>query len=125
SISQAVVNIRSSKLPDPKLIGNAGSFFKNPAIPQSEYIPLRSKYPSVPGYPQADGTVKIAAGWMIEQCGWKGYRKGDIGCHAKQALVLVNYGNGTGTEILDLSNEIVDSVKKKFNIELETEVNII
>jgi len=125
SISQAVINIRSSKLPDPKQVGNAGSFFKNPAIPQSDYVPLRTKYPSVPGYPQADGTVKIAAGWMIEQCGWKGYRKGDIGCHAKQALVLVNYGNGTGTEILDLSNEIVDSVKKKFNIELETEVNII
>jgi UDP-N-acetylmuramate dehydrogenase len=125
TISQAVINIRSSKLPDPKKIGNAGSFFKNPTLPAREFDNLVKAHPGVPAYPQEDGSVKIAAGWLIEQCGWKGYRKGDAGCHERQALVLVNYGNASGKEIFDLSEEIRVSVMKKFNVSLEREVNII
>jgi UDP-N-acetylmuramate dehydrogenase len=124
-ISQAVINIRSSKLPDPKEIGNAGSFFKNPGISKDQYQALQVKHPGIIGYANPDGTVKIAAGWLIEQCGWKGYRKGDAGCHAKQALVLVNYGKATGSEILALSKQIKQSVFEKFAVQLETEVNIV
>jgi len=125
AISQAVINIRSSKLPDPKAIHNAGSFFKNPEVAATKYEELRSKFPGIVGYPLSKMTVKLAAGWMIEQCGWKGYRKGDAGVHAKQALVLVNYGNATGKEIYDLSEQILQSVHKKFGVMLEREVNII
>lgn len=125
AISQAVINIRSSKLPDPAVIGNAGSFFKNPQISNSQFQLLKKDYPSLVGYAQENGDMKLAAGWLIEQAGWKGYRKGDAGCHAKQALVLVNYGNATGKEILDLSTAIVESVNKKFGVELEREVNIV
>lgn len=124
AISQAVINIRSSKLPDPKVIGNAGSFFKNPTISKQRYEELKGQYPSMVGYVNADGTVKLAAGWLIEQCGWKGYRKGDAGCHAKQALVLVNYGNAKGNEVFELSEQILQSVKEKFGVGLEREVNI-
>lgn len=124
AVSKAIINIRSSKLPDPKTIGNAGSFFKNPSVPAAQYETLKAQYPAIIGYPNAGGTVKLAAGWMIEQCGWKGYRKGDAGCHAKQALVLVNYGHASGKEIYDLSTAILDSVQKKFGVELEREVNI-
>ena len=125
AVSQAVINIRSSKLPDPQKIANAGSFFKNPEVPAEKYEALKWQFPNIVAYPLAKGTVKLAAGWMIEQCGWKGYRKGDAGCHAKQALVLVNYGNATGIEIYDLSQEILQSVKNKFGVVLELEVNII
>jgi UDP-N-acetylmuramate dehydrogenase len=95
SISQAVINIRQSKLPDPKQIANAGSFFKNPEVPVIKYDELKAKFPGIIAYPLPDTKMKLAAGWMIEQCGWKGVRRGDAGCHEKQALVLVNYGNAT------------------------------
>ena len=125
AISQAVINIRSSKLPDPKTIPNAGSFFKNPEVPTGKYDELKLKFPDIMAYPLGKGSVKLAAGWMIEQCGWKGYRKGDAGCHEKQALVLVNFGNAKGSEIYDLSEEIQQSVNKKFGVMLEREVNIL
>jgi UDP-N-acetylmuramate dehydrogenase len=125
AISQAVINIRSSKLPDPKTIPNAGSFFKNPEVPTDKYEELKLKFPDIVAYPLAKGTVKLAAAWMIEQCGWKGYRKDDAGCHAKQALVLVNYGHAKGSEIYDLSEKILLSVNDKFEVLLEREVNVL
>jgi UDP-N-acetylmuramate dehydrogenase len=125
AISQAVINIRSSKLPNPAEIGNAGSFFKNPEIEKSVFEKLKSRFPEIVGYWLENGNVKVAAGWLIEQCGWKGYRKGDAGCHSKQALVLVNYGNAKGSDIYSLSSSIMETVKEKFEIELEREVNII
>ncbi len=125
AISDAIINIRSSKLPNPAEIGNAGSFFKNPEVDTTQFEILKTQFPSIVGYPLVNGHVKLAAGWLIEQCGWKGYRKGDAGCHATQALVLVNYGNASGTEIYNLSEEILQSVKDKFGVMLEREVNII
>ena len=125
AISQAVINIRSSKLPDPKQIGNAGSFFKNPLVEKEKFLQLKKQFEKLVGYENADGTVKLAAGWLIEQCGWKGFRNGDAGVHAKQALVLVNYGNAAGQEIYELSEQVVRSVFDKFGVKLEREVNII
>jgi len=125
AISQAVINIRSSKLPDPAQIGNAGSFFKNPEIEKSQYQQLKTTFPAIVGYDLPNGNVKLAAGWLIEQCGWKGYREGDAGCHNRQALVLVNYGNATGEQVYSLSEKIINSVKEKFNVILEREVNTI
>lgn len=124
AVSDAVIAIRSSKLPDPKVIGNAGSFFKNPQIPNSKFQILKEQFPSIIGYNNIDGTVKLAAGWLIEQCGWKGFRKGNAGCHDKQALVLVNYGRAAGSEVFDISQKIAASVYTKFGVQLETEVNI-
>lgn len=125
AVSDAVINIRKSKLPDPKEIGNAGSFFKNPSISKLKFEELKIQFPGIVAYNNPDGSVKLAAGWLIEQCNWKGYRKGDAGCHAKQALVLVNYGNANGKEIYDLSEEILLSVQEKFGVRLEREVNLV
>lgn len=124
-ISRAVCNIRSSKLPDPTKTGNAGSFFKNPEITGVKYSLLKQEFPEMVSYPLANGNVKLAAGWLIEQCGWKGKTFGDAGVHKLQALVLVNYNNATGNEIYELSRKIMDSVKEKFDVDLEREVNII
>ena len=125
SVADAVINIRRSKLPDPAVIGNAGSFFKNPTVTQAKFQQLEQVYERMPAYPNADGSVKLAAGWMIEQCGWKGYRRGDVGCHERQALVLVNFGHASGEDILSLSAEIIQSVEEKFAVQLEREVNIV
>lgn len=125
AISDAVISIRSSKLPDPKEIGNAGSFFKNPEIPVAQYQQLKMEYPPIPGYKINDAVIKVPAGWLIEQCGWKGFRENDYGVHKHQALVLVNYSKARGTQIAALSERIITSVKDTFNIELEREVQII
>ena len=124
-ISQAVINIRQSKLPDPKLIGNAGSFFKNPVVKRADYQKLLTEHPEIPVYPVDESRVKFAAGWLIENCGWKGKDMGGYGVHQKQALVLVKHGSATGSEIFALSDDIIKSVKKKFGIELEREVNVV
>jgi UDP-N-acetylmuramate dehydrogenase len=124
-ISDAVIQIRQSKLPDYRKIGNAGSFFKNPAISHQHLQQLQKNYPLVPSYPSDSQNVKVAAGWLIEQCGWKGKRVNNIGVHPFQALVLVNYGGGTGEEILRLAEQIQTSVKEKFQVNLTPEVNII
>jgi UDP-N-acetylmuramate dehydrogenase len=125
NISDAVIHIRKTKLPDPMIIGNAGSFFKNPTITLSQYEQLKKLYSEIPGYPSVNQSVKVPAGWLIEQCGWKGKRVNNIGVHAQQALVLVNYGNGKGNEIFQLAKNILTSVKEKFDITLTTEVNIV
>ena len=125
SISKAVINIRTKKLPNPEIIGNIGSFFKNPIISTSEFIKKKKQFTEIVGYKISEKETKIAAGWLIEQCGWKGYRKGDAGVHKNQALVLINHGNSTGKEILSLSKKIQKSVKNKFNIDIHPEVNII
>lgn len=124
AVSDAVVHIRQSKLPDPKQIGNAGSFFKNPVIEEAHFNKLKQEFPAIPSYPQEDG-IKVPAGWLIEQCGWKGHRRGQVGVHDKQALVLVNHGGAQGSEIKKLSEDIQASVKEKFGIELEAEVNFV
>ena len=124
-VSNAVINIRQRKLPDPALIGNSGSFFKNPIVPPTQLKALMEQFEKVPHYQQENGTYKVAAGWLIEQCGWKGKKIQNYGVHDKQALVLVNHGGATGQQIYQLSNDIILSVEEKFNITLEREVNII
>ncbi|MDR4951807.1 UDP-N-acetylmuramate dehydrogenase [Chryseobacterium sp. ES2] len=124
-VSRAVINIRQSKLPNPKEIGNAGSFFKNPTIPLTQFEALKQQFENIQGYPIGE-MVKVPAGWLIEQCGWKGKQIGNVASHKLQSLVIVNAtGNATGKEIFDFSTEIINSVKEKFGIELEREVNII
>lgn len=124
-VSNAVITIRQSKLPDPKEIGNAGSFFKNPVISTDLFTLVQEQYPSIPSYPNGKDLVKVPAGWLIEQAGWKGKTLDNYGVHKNQALVLVNYGGATGQEIYDLSSAIIQSIQEKFGIELEREVNII
>lgn len=125
AVSDAVIKIRSSKLPDPKVIGNAGSFFKNPVVTKKQFNALIAKHPLMPNYPQKNGEVKIPAGWLIEQCGWKGKVIGHTGAHKSQALVLVNYGNATGDEVYRLALDIQQSVMDKFGIEILPEVNLV
>lgn len=125
SVSEAVIRIRSSKLPNPKQLGNAGSFFKNPEVQESTYLERKNSYPGMPGYKTENQRVKIPAAWLIEQCGWKGKRMGNVGVHAQQALVLVNFGGAKGTDVLQLARDIQASVKAKFGIDLQPEVNII
>ena len=125
NVRQAVINIRKRKLPDPKVYGNAGSFFKNPVLSIPEAEKIIAKYPQIPHYPDDSGGIKLAAGWLIDRCGWKGKRIGNAGVHEMQALVLVNFGNATGKEIYDLSEKIRESVLEKYGIALEREVEII
>jgi UDP-N-acetylmuramate dehydrogenase len=125
NIRQAIVNIRSEKLPDPSSIGNAGSFFKNPVVNAGKAMRLKDSYPDIPFYTVNKKASKIAAAWLIEKCGWKGLRNGDAGVHDKQPLVLINYGNAKGLEILDLAHKIQESIRDKFEIELDIEVNVI
>ena len=124
-VGEAVRQIRMSKLPDPAITGNAGSFFKNPVISNEKLDILRSKYPGIPSYPFGGAESKVAAGWLIEQCGWKGKRIGSAGVHDRQALVLVNHGGATGKEIAELAGQIRESVKDTFDIELDTEVTVL
>ncbi len=125
AISEAVCRIRRSKLPDPAQIGNAGSFFKNPEIPKAQYDALKAQYPDIPGYITSQDLVKVPAGWLIEQCGWKGKIVGDTGVHKLQALVLVNYGNAKGREIKALAEQVQQSVQERFGIRLTPEVNFL
>ena len=125
SIAQAVIEIRSSKLPDPKKIGNCGSFFKNPVISLIKFNDLKLQYPDIPHYPDQFDKIKIPAAWLIDTLGYKGYRNQEAGVHPNQALVLVNYGNATGSEIKKLAQQIRNKVKEKFAINLEFEVNIL
>ena len=124
-VSNAVITIRQSKLPDPKVLGNSGSFFKNPIVLKSDFEPIHEKFPEMKFYEISETEVKVPAGWLIEQAGFKGKRFGDAGIHKNQALVLVNYGNATGQEILNVSKEIQETIFKKFGIHIEAEVNII
>ena len=125
NVAKAVIAIRSEKLPDPKEIGNSGSFFKNPVITEAQFKNLQNQYPNIPHYPDNAGKIKIPAAWMIDTLGLKGFRNGDAGIHKNQALVLVNYGNATGKDINALAEKIQSEVAKKFGVNLTAEVNII
>jgi UDP-N-acetylmuramate dehydrogenase len=124
-VSEAVIAIRKSKLPDPSVLGNAGSFFKNPEIDSVHFEKLKATFPELPGYPVSEDTVKVPAGWLIEQCGWKGRRVGETGAHAQQALVLVNYGGAHGKDILNLARQVQQSVEDRFGIAIVPEVNVV
>jgi UDP-N-acetylmuramate dehydrogenase len=124
-VSDVVIDIRKLKLPDPNEIGNSGSFFKNPVITTQQFIELQTTFKDIPSYNVSDSETKVPAGWLVEQCGFKGKRFGDAGVHEKQALVLVNYGNASGLEIYQLGQKIQETVAEKFRINLEIEVNII
>lgn len=124
-VSNAVIAIRESKLPDPRVIGNAGSFFKNPTLSKKSFERLQLHHPEIPFYPADNQEIKIPAGWLIERCGWKGKKIRNVGVHHQQALVLVNFGNAKGEEIFHLATQIQASVKEKFDVDLVTEVNVI
>ncbi|RMT81551.1 UDP-N-acetylmuramate dehydrogenase [Pseudomonas viridiflava] len=123
-VSTAICAIRSEKLPDPAVLGNAGSFFKNPVVSAQSFAAIKHEHPGVVGYPQADARVKLAAGWLIERAGWKGFREGDAGVHALQSLVLVNYGEATGLQLLNLARRIQADIAERFNVKLEMEPNL-
>ncbi|QQZ43793.1 UDP-N-acetylmuramate dehydrogenase [Pseudomonas sp. SK3(2021)] len=123
-VSRAICSIRSEKLPDPAVLGNAGSFFKNPVVPAAQAAEIRQRHAGLVGYPQADGQVKLAAGWLIEQAGWKGFRDGDAGVHRLQSLVLVNYGSATGLQLLGLARRIQQDIAERFHVQLEMEPNL-
>jgi UDP-N-acetylmuramate dehydrogenase len=125
NIKQAVIDIRSEKLPDVNVIGSAGSFFKNPIVDIQTAKQIEGEHKEMPVFSAGEGKVKLAAGWLIEQCGWKGYREGDLGVHEKQALVIVKYGKASGADIYNLSEKIQESVSKKFGVKLEREVNCV
>jgi UDP-N-acetylmuramate dehydrogenase len=125
NVRKIVINTRLSRLPDPEQVCNAGSFFKNPLVEKSVSDELKKEYPKIPVFKDKSGGVKLAAGWLIEQCGWKGKRIGDAGIHDRQALVIINYGNATGKELFDLSEKVKESVAGKFGIILQREVEII
>jgi UDP-N-acetylmuramate dehydrogenase len=125
AISDAVIHIRRNKLPDPAILGNAGSFFKNSIILQQQFEKLKSTYPHIPGYIQPENQVKVPSAWLIEQCGWKGKRRGSVGVHMQHALVLVNYDNGTGQEVYRLAQDIQQSVRETFNIEILPEIQLV
>lgn len=124
AISEAICSIRREKLPDPAQLGNAGSFFKNPVVAAAQVERIRAQYPGVVAYPQADGQVKLAAGWLIEQAGWKGYREGDAGVHRLQSLVLVNHGQASGAQMHALARRIQADILERFGVELEMEPNL-
>lgn len=124
-VAQAVIAVRQSKLPDPRVLPNCGSFFKNPVVSQSVFAAIQHRYPAMPFYPQADGVVKLAAGWLIEQVGLKGQRIGDVGCYEKQALVLVNFGQGTAAELQQMIERIQQKVATEFAVQLEPEVRLL
>lgn len=125
AVSQAVIDIRRAKLPDPAQLGNSGSFFKNPVIPQAQLDTLRTTHPNIVHYPAGDGLAKVPAGWLIEHCGWKGKRIGAVGTYPKQALVIVNHGGASGAEIFDFSERIIEAVQATYGITLEREVNVL
>ncbi|WP_085647434.1 MULTISPECIES: UDP-N-acetylmuramate dehydrogenase [unclassified Pseudomonas] len=122
-VSRAICSIRSEKLPDPAVLGNAGSFFKNPLVPAAVVAQIKAQHPDLVAYAQPDGQMKLAAGWLIERAGWKGFREADAGVHKLQALVLVNYGAATGLQLLDLAQRIQKDISERFNVELEMEPN--
>ncbi|WP_054893063.1 MULTISPECIES: UDP-N-acetylmuramate dehydrogenase [unclassified Pseudomonas] len=124
AISDAICSIRREKLPDPAELGNAGSFFKNPVVSAQLTESIRARYPSLVAYPQSEGQVKLAAGWLIEQAGWKGYREGDAGVHRLQSLVLVNYGQASGAQLHALAQRIQADILERFGVELEMEPNL-
>jgi len=124
-VSRAVCSIRSEKLPDPAVLGNAGSFFKNPVVAESLAARIRQQYPDLVAYPAGAGLAKLAAGWLIDKAGWKGFREGDAGVHRLQALVLVNYGGASGEQILALARRIQDDILQRFGVELEMEPNLV
>jgi UDP-N-acetylmuramate dehydrogenase len=124
AVSRAVCRIRKRKLPDPAVLGNAGSFFQNPVVPEEAFRRLKARHEGIVAFPDAHGRVKLAAGWLIDRLGWKGFRRGPVGVHAEHALVLVNYGGASASQLLRLADEIRLSVRQAFGIDLEIEPRV-